>query len=86
MEQSLSSEANRFSSSQDIPRILWYPKVHFRNHKTPPPIRILSQLDPVHTRTHLRLDLPSFLFPSCLIAQNSIIINVSYFIWRKLMG
>ena len=72
MEQSPSWEANRFTASQEIPRILWNPKVHYRIHKCSSPVPILSQLSPVHTpqhptswrsililSSHLRLGLPS---------------------------
>jgi len=51
MEHSSSWEANWFLASQEIPRILWNPKVHHRSHKCPPPVPILSQLDQVHTPT-----------------------------------
>jgi len=67
MEQSPSWEANWFSTSQEIPHILWYPKVHYRIHMCAAPIPILSQIDPVHVPTshflkiHLNIILPSML-------------------------
>jgi len=75
MQQSPSWEANWFVASQEIPRILRNQKVHSRIHKRPRTFPILSKFDPVQSfkshflkinlnlSSHLRLGLPSGLFP-----------------------
>jgi hypothetical protein len=68
-------EANSHSVGQEILRLLWNPKAHYRVHKSPSLDPVLGQIYPVHTFTpppislrsflilasHLRLGLPSSL-------------------------
>ena len=56
MEQSPSWEVNWFSASQEIPRILWNSKVHYRVYRWPPPVPIRSGL-PVSKNPGKRRDL-----------------------------
>jgi hypothetical protein len=65
MEHSPSLEAIRFPASQQIPCILWNPKVHNRIQKRPSPVPILSQIHPLHApeshvlKIHLNIIRPS---------------------------
>jgi len=65
MVQSPSWEANWIAASQEIPRISWNPKVHYRTHKRPPNIPILGQPNPVHIPTSHLLEIhPNIIHPS----------------------
>ena len=77
MKQSPSWEPNQFSASQEIPRILWNPKVHYCIHKCPLPVPILSQIYQIHTATphflEIHLNFISYLCLSLLYGLHLLI-------------
>jgi hypothetical protein len=76
MEPSPSYENNNHPPTLGFPDILWAPKFNYCVHKSPALVPILSQINPVRSTSpislisilivpsHLRLELPSGLFPS----------------------
>jgi len=64
LKQNPSWEANRFTASHEIPRILWNPKVHYRVYRSKPPVpqwaRSIQSMPPSHfLKIDLNIILPS---------------------------
>jgi hypothetical protein len=61
MEPSPSWDANSRSATQEVPNIVWNPKIQYRVNNNPSLVTILSQMNPAYIpRPNLFLKVPFF--------------------------
>jgi hypothetical protein len=75
-ELSPSWEAANCAATQELPSVLWNPKVYYRAHKSPPLVPILNQIDPIQT-------IPSYLSKILLDLIILIILGEKYKLWSS---
>jgi len=71
MKQSPSWEANQFSASQEIPCILWNPKIHYSIHKSPSWASLQTRQPPIQSEKYqCRIDTVSSSDDGRIVVRN----------------
>jgi hypothetical protein len=81
MERSPSSEANSHSASQEIPRLLWNLKIHYRVHNSP-------SLDPIpiHIRGRFEKFVDSPYYSESELCGGAVTVSLSkYLPWQAML-